>query len=266
MQAVAVDRSGNSRGWALVTGASDGIGRACTIQLAAEGWSLLLVARSQARLEQVCSEAGLLPERAMLIPADLTAPSACAEVVRRAATVPVRAAILAAGFGTSGPFFDGQLGDELGMIDLNCRAVAQLAHGLGQQMAARRNGTLVLMGSLVGFQGVAGAANYAATKAYVQTLAEGLMRELKSAGVNVLAIAPGPVQSGFAARARMTMGATDRPETVASGIVRALGTSGTIRPGGLSKLLGGSLALMPRSARSAILGRVMAGMTAGGHG
>jgi short-subunit dehydrogenase len=257
--------SSNAR-WALVTGASSGIGAACARLLAVDGWSLLLVGRSEARLAAAMRDAGPAQGEIRLIAADLNSPAACDAVVQAAAHHAVAAAILAAGFGTSGPFLAGNLADELDMIDVNCRAVAQMAHGVGQQMAARGSGTLVLLSSLVAFQGVARAANYAATKAYVQTLAEGLAAEWKPRGVAVLAVAPGPVNSGFAARAGLTMGATDTPETVARAIAAGLGRSGTIRPGVLSKLLGFSLGLLPRRARSGVMAQVMAGMTGAGDG
>lgn len=98
---------------------------------------------------------------------------------------------------------------ELDMIDVNCRAVAALTHAFGQRFAARGKGGIVLMSSLVAFQGVAHAANYAATKAYVQSLAEGLRTELAPLGVAVVACAPGPIASGFAARASMVMSMSD---------------------------------------------------------
>ncbi|MEO1163110.1 MAG: SDR family NAD(P)-dependent oxidoreductase, partial [Chloroflexota bacterium] len=112
------------------------------------------------------------------------------------------------------------------------------------------------------FQGVPMSAHYAATKAYVQSLAEGLHLELASHGVDVLAVAPGPVASGFAEQADMQMGATVTPEAVAKGTLNALGKKITVRPGWLSLALESALALLPRWARARIMGQVMSGMTA----
>ena len=117
------------------------------------------------------------------------------------------------------------------------------------------------MSSIVAFQGVPRAANYAATKAYIQTLAEGLRVELQPFGIDVIASAPGPVKSGFAARANMEMGAAERPGTVAARTLDLLGRKMTVRPGFLSKLLGYSLATSPRWARVLIMTQVMRGMT-----
>ena len=104
------------------------------------------------------------------------------------------------------------------------------------------------------------AAHYAATKAYVQTLAEGLHIELAARGVDVIASAPGPIHSGFAARANMRMGFALKPEDVAQGTLNALGRKMTVRPGWLSKFLEAALKL-PRVLRVRIMKLVMGGMT-----
>jgi short-subunit dehydrogenase len=117
------------------------------------------------------------------------------------------------------------------------------------------------MSSLVAFQGVPKAATYAATKAFVQTFAEGLRAELETHGVDVLASAPGPVRSGFEARADMKMSVALSPPVVARATIEALGRKGTVRPGFLSKGLEASLAPLPRRARVRMMGMVMGGMT-----
>jgi short-subunit dehydrogenase len=118
-----------------------------------------------------------------------------------------------------------------------------------------------MLSSIVAFQGVPGSAHYAATKAYVQTLAEGLHLEWKGHGVDVLALAPGPVATGFAERAKLYMTNAASPDVVAEQGLRALGRVGTARPGLLAKLLGYSLAMTPRWGRIRIMRMVMRGMT-----
>jgi short-subunit dehydrogenase len=105
------------------------------------------------------------------------------------------------------------------------------------------------------------ATNYAATKAFIQSFAEGLHYELASLGVDVLSSAPGPVSSGFASRARMTMGKAASTQEVALGTVNGLGKTVTVRPGFLSKFLGWSLMTLPRSLRIRIMYKIMSGMT-----
>lgn len=248
--------------WAVVTGASDGIGRALARELARHGVSLALVARRRDALDALAEELrrgqGVDVE---VVPADLASPRGVAAVVAATAARDVGLLVAAAGFGTSGPFVEGDVDRELELIDVNVRAVAALAHHFGRRFAAKGRGGLVLMSSLVAFQGVPRAANYAASKAYVQSLAEALRAELAPQGVDVIASAPGPVHSGFGLRAGMRLGAAAAPEVVARETLAALGRRGTVRPGWLSKLLEWSLAALPRRARVRMMARVMAGMT-----
>ena len=119
------------------------------------------------------------------------------------------------------------------------------------------------MSSLVAFQGVPRAANYAATKAFIQSFAEGLGHELGPRGVDVLATALGPVRSGFATRAAMTMARAQTPDEVAGATLRARGRRRTVRPGLLAKLLELSLKVLPRWGRVRMMAAVMAEMTKG---
>jgi short-subunit dehydrogenase len=248
--------------WAVVTGASDGIGRDFALQLAQSGLNLVLVARRGEVLAELGRELeqrhGIQPR---VVAADLGTPAGIADVLRATAALDVGLLVASAGFGTSGRFIDAAIGPELDMIDVNCRAVAALAHHFGARFAKQRRGGIVLMSSLVAFQGVPRAANYAATKAYVQSLAEGLRVELAPFDVEVLASAPGPILSGFAKRADMTMGMASSPRAVARGTLDALGRTGTVRPGWLSKLLEWSLTFLPRWGRVRMMGVVMGGMT-----
>ncbi|HUO55189.1 MAG TPA: SDR family NAD(P)-dependent oxidoreductase [Rhodoblastus sp.] len=248
--------------WALVTGASDGIGRAIAGELARQGLSLVLVARRRGALEELAQ--GLNARyrtQARVLVADLSSPSEVARVDVETRDLDIGLLVASAGYGGSGPFVDASQESELGMIDVNCRALAQSAQDFARRFVARGRGGLVLMSSVVAFQGVPRAANYAATKAYVQTLAEGLAVELKDKGVEVLASAPGPVVTGFGARSGMKIARGQTPEEVALGTLRALGRRTTVRPGFLAKALEAALAPLPRPYRVRVMGRVMAGMT-----
>lgn len=243
----------------MVTGASDGIGEAIARELAARGLRLVLVARREERLRALDAELG---GHGRVVVADLATREGVLAVIEAAADLDVGLLVASAGFGTSGAFVEGDLQAEFSMLDVNCRAVCALAHHFGKRLVARKRGGMVLMSSLLAFQGTPGAAHYAATKAYVQTFAEGLARELAPHGVAVLASAPGPVHTGFAERADMKMSMGITPEQVARGTVRALGRRTTVRPGWLSKFLEGSMAFLPRALRARILGRVMGSMIA----
>lgn len=253
--------------WALVTGASDGIGAAIAADLAGRGLHLVLVARGGDRLHALAQS--LQRDHSVdvvAVAADLASDAGVEVVLREVSDKDIGLYVGCAGFGTAGPFVDNSVTVELEMIDVNCRALTALLHPLAQAMQERRKGGIVLMGSIVAFQGVANSANYAATKAYVQTLAEGLATELTPSGVDVLASAPGPVNTGFAARADMRMGKAATAQDVAGATLDALGRTATVRPGFQSKLLGYGLATLPRRLRSRILGQIMTGMTKHRHG
>jgi short-subunit dehydrogenase len=248
--------------WAVVTGASDGIGEAFARDLAVAGLNLVLVARRHERLEALAGELTArygIDTRPLAL--DVGKPDSLDTLARRTEMFEVGLLVAAAGYGTSGRFVDSLLEAELEMIDVNCRAVAGHVIHFGRLMAKRRRGGIVLMSSLLAFQGVPRAANYAATKAYIQTLAEGLSFELAPYHVDVVASAPGPIFSGFARRAAMTMSFAQRPKDVVEGTLAALGRRVTARPGWLSKLLEGSMTGLPRGARVRIMAAIMARMT-----
>jgi len=248
--------------FALVTGASEGIGRAVAEELGARGLNLVLVARRQAQLEEVAraieAQHGV---SVRVLPADLADRAAVEHVLAEVAAIDIGLFVAAAGFGTSGRFLDNPAESEADMLDVNCRAVLVMTHAMAARFVARGRGGIVLLSSIVAFQGVPHAANYSATKAYVQTLAEGLGPELGPLGVDVLAVIPGPVRSGFAGRAGMRMSQAADPAEIARASIASLGRRSSVRPGRLSKLLGGSLSLLPRSGRTLVMGRIMAGMT-----
>ncbi|GAA4342047.1 SDR family NAD(P)-dependent oxidoreductase [Flaviaesturariibacter amylovorans] len=265
MQLPATERARLLRGygpWALVTGASSGIGRELATQLAVAGLHLVLCARSGAALEAFSEElrARYRIEVAVLA-VDLGTDEGPEAVVAATRDRDIGLLVCAAGFGTSGRFTDTALSDELDLLRLNCLALLHLTHHFSRRFAAQRRGGIILLSSIVAFQGVPYAANYAASKAYVQSLAEALAVELRPAGVAVLAAAPGPVRSGFGERAHMQMGAALLPNEVAVPILQALGRRTTVLPGFLSKLLTWALRTVPRAGKVRIMAMVMGGMT-----
>lgn len=248
--------------WAVVTGASDGIGREFAQVLAENGFNLVLCARREERLQSLAAilqrDYGIDCE---IVAADLSQPEGIARLHRLADEHDVGLLIASAGFGTSGWFLDGELANEQQMLSVNCAAVLEQCLHYSKKFAARGKGGIVLMSSVLAFMGTPRSANYAATKAYIQSLAEGLRAELKPLGVDVIASAPGPIATGFASRANLQMAQSLKPRVVATQTLAALGKQGTVRPGWLSKLLGWSLATAPRSLRVKIIALVMKGMT-----
>jgi short-subunit dehydrogenase len=247
--------------WAIVTGASEGVGREISLALAERGLNLVLVARRVELLESLSETIkAQFNVQTMVIPADLSQTSAIESLMQSTSKLNIGLLIANAGYGTSGALIDANLQTELNMLDVNCRALLVLSHHYGKKFATQKRGGIVLMSSIMAFQGVPNMANYAATKAYVQTLAEGLHIELAPYGVDVHASAPGPIETGFAKRSNLKMGAAAKPKTVALDTLNAIGKSTTVRPGFLAKFLEYSLKLLPRWGRVRVMQLVTKGM------
>lgn len=249
--------------WAIVTGATSGIGLELAQRLAEAGLNLVINAR---RPDELTKVAQLLTATngvtVRVVAADLADPAGIQQLIDQTADLAVGLLVASAGYGTSGLFIQSTLAEELNMVRVNCEAVLALTHHYGNRFAEQKRGGIILLSSLVAFQGVPFSANYAATKAYVQSLAEALAVELKPAGVEVLAAAPGPVRSGFGERANMVMNMALTPAQVGIPVLRALGRQTTVLPGLLTKFLVYSLRTVPRWGKVKIMQQVMGGMTA----
>jgi short-subunit dehydrogenase len=182
--------------WALVTGASEGIGESFARALAARGLHLLLVARREGPLESLAAE--LRAAHAVQVrtaSADVARPDLLAVLDGLAGDAEVGLLVHNAAFSALGPFLDRPLDDLMKVIDVNCRAPLAMAHHFARKMAPRGRGGILLMSSLAGGQGTPMVASYAASKAFEIVLAEGLWDELRPAGVDVLACRAGPTRT-----------------------------------------------------------------------
>ncbi|KDN83850.1 SDR family NAD(P)-dependent oxidoreductase [Kitasatospora cheerisanensis] len=233
-------------GWAVVTGASSGIGEALAHQLAGRGHRLQLVARRKDRLERLAQELRQRHRVAVEVrECDLADRAERAALCEHLAGLEI--AILAnnAGFTTCGPLAGGDARREAQEVEVNAVAVHELTLAVLPGMLARRSGRILFTGSTAGMQPVPTAATYAATKAFVNTFAESLHGELRGTGVSCTLLAPGPVRSEF-----MAVGgaqeleerrwfAWQTPETVAKAGLRAARWGRRVSvPGPMAKLQG----------------------------
>jgi short-subunit dehydrogenase len=244
--------------WVLVAGASDGIGREIATELSRKGLKLVLVARNQERLEGlIASLQNAGSPEIRIVAADLSTKAGRDSLIVNTADLEIGLFVAAAGFGTSGSFLEGSDDTESNMVELNCVMPMVLSRHYARPMAIRGHGGIIFLSSILGFQGVPWLASYAATKGFVQVLAEGLSVELKGEGVDVLAVAPGPVHSGFSSRAALTYPMADNPAKVARQVVASLGRKKTIHPGSVSTLLSIMLGPLSRPKRARVLGASM---------
>lgn len=248
--------------WAIVTGASSGIGKALAIHIAGCGVNVVLNARSEDTLQRFAADLEkTFGVKCIVVASDLSIEKGIKALTDATQDLDIGLMVASAGFGTSGSFVHSSIKDEHDMLKVNCEALLLLTHAYANKFIHRKKGGIILLSSIISFQGAPYATHYAATKAYVQTLAEGLYHELRPKGVDVLAAAPGPVHTGFAARAKMQMDLALRPEDIALPILKALGKQSTVIPGGLSKLLAYSISIVPRSWQVKIMRMVMKKMT-----
>lgn len=248
--------------YALVTGATSGIGKEIAYLLASAGFGLLIVARNENELQKVSDHLfNSYHVSVSFLATDLSTEEGIHKLISFSETFDIGLFVANAGFGTSGLFLESTLSQELNMLALNCESLLVLTHHFSRRLADRGRGGIVLMSSMVGFQGTPHAANYAATKAYVQSLGEALYHELKEVHVDILTASPGPVNTGFEERANMKMGKALRPSDVGVPILKSLGKRSTVLPGLLTKILVYSLRTVPRWAKVRIMKKVMSGMT-----
>ena len=240
--------------WALVTGASAGIGRAFAFSLARRGMHVVLTARRAERLEALArllrTEHGVQAE---VVAADLAEPGEAERVWAEASDgSEVHLLVNNAGFGAKGRFDELSRGRQAEMVRLNCTALLELTHLALPEMRARGAGGIVNVASVAAFQPVPDLATYAATKAFVLSLSQAVAEESRGSGVRVVALCPGPVSTEFQEVAGTTV--NDRTlgimtaAEVAEAALRALEAGDdTVVPGMLNRL--GTVAgrMLPRS-------------------
>jgi uncharacterized protein len=185
--------------WALVTGASAGIGAALARELASHGAKLILTARRKERLETLAAELTAQGTEVQIVVADLNDPSAPQQIYD--ATVGsglmVDVVVNNAGLGQYGAFVSNPVEQEMSQVRVNCESMVRLTRLFVPHMIERRRGWILILASTASFQPVPYLSTYAATKAFDRFFALGLAAEVARFGVKVTALCPGPTESEF---------------------------------------------------------------------
>jgi short-subunit dehydrogenase len=215
-----------SKSWAVVTGASSGLGVAYAERMAADGANVVLVARSADKMEKVA--ASLRAQHGvdtLVLAVDLTDRAARAEVVELLKERDVSHLINNAGFGTIDSFHEISEERILSELELNVVALTELSRAAVPGMLSRGRGAIINVSSTAAFQAIPEMAVYAAAKAYVLRFTSALWGELKTTGVRALAVCPGPTETEFFANAGRASAMRRRrtPEQVVDATFDALG-------------------------------------------
>jgi uncharacterized protein len=250
--------------WALVTGASSGIGRGFAEQLAANGINVVLAARRLSTLDEIGQE---LARRHGIgfrtVRADLSRPDFMDTVIEATRDLDIGLVVSNAGDMVMGEFLASPADALVDEARLNVDAHLRLTHHFGQRLAQRGRGGLLLVSSTAALQGVPYSANYAASKSYVFTLGQALHHELAAAGVNVTVLLPGatatPMLGRFGAD-KTAMGRLAMPvDTCVADALKALRANRAVRVSGfMNRLL---LVTTPRSARTRLMGTLSKAMS-----
>jgi uncharacterized protein len=248
------------RRYAVVTGASSGIGLELAKQCAANGFDLLVCAEDP----EILTAASLLASNDVAVEplqADLATPEGC-EALAAAVTRPVDALLLNAGIGVGGAFIDTDLASELRMIALNCNHTIHVAKLLLPRMVGRGQGRVLITGSVVSTSPNPFQAVYGATKAFVMSFGEALRYELKDTGVTVTVLQPNATDTQFFERAdlmdtQVGQAKKDDPALVAKqGFEAMMAGKDSVLGGGLkSKLEGLMNEVLPETVKAAQAGK-----------
>ena len=235
------------KSWVLITGASSGFGEEFARQYAEQGHSLVLVARRLDRLQRLAEalrqqfRVDVVVERV-----DLSEVAAVSQLHQRLRERGIAIDILInnAGHGLQGSFLDGQLDAVLGMVQLDVASLTAVTHVFAQDMRTRGRGKILLVASLLAYQGVQNFAVYSAAKAYVLRLGEALHRELKSDGITVTALCPGMSDTGFATAAQ---------QKITPALKRLMMQPGPVVRAGIRALRAGRMSVVPGLANKAMV-------------
>ena len=241
--------------WALVAGASVGLGASFAHELAQKGLNLALVARRPDPLQSLAAELekkhGI---KVRTIQQDLAAPDMLSKIASQTEDIEIGLLVYNTAYLLIGDFFEHPLEKVQRLVDVNCRGPITLTHHFGQKMIERKRGGIILMSSLSGFQGAPWLTGYGATKAFNIVLAEGLWYELKDKGVDVLVCIAGAISTPNYEESKPEKLGPFAPkaltiEKVAHDAVAGLGKKHIVIPGRAYSFSNKFMGIMPRKQR-----------------
>lgn len=188
----------NYGNWAIITGASSGIGEEFSRQLAKQKFNLVLVARRKDRLITIASE---LKEKCkvevLIISLDLSQPDFITTIEKETKHIDIGLLVNNAGFTISQNFLNSPIETQLQLVDVNIKAVTLLTHYFGNRMRTRGRSGIINVSSASAYLPIAGWSVYAASKAYVLSFTQALWHEFKGSEIDILALCPGATKSEF---------------------------------------------------------------------
>jgi short-subunit dehydrogenase len=217
--------------WALVTGASSGIGAEFARSLAHEGLAIVLTARRQERLDTLAADLRrAYGVETRVVAADLSTDEGMQQVADAISDLPIAIAVMNAGFGAAGPFDTTDRERLRDMVRLHCEAPVELTHRLLPGMQERGRGAVVFTGSVAAHQAVPLHGLYAASKAFQLRLGEALHFELREKNIDVLVLEPGVTDTEFQELAGERRLYGDPPSQVVESALEALGQQSSLVP------------------------------------
>ncbi len=251
---------------ALITGASSGIGHELSKLFAADGYNLVLVARSKQKLDVIAADfRATYKVDAMPLAKDLALPGAADEIwaTLQTQSVAIDALVNSAGYGMHGLFARDDPAEQLKMMQVNLVAVTRLTRLVLPGMIERGYGRILNIGSTGSFAPGPMMAVYCATKASVLSLSEALHEELKGTGVSVTALCPGVTRTGFQARANVEKtryvksGSMTVQQVALIGYTALKRGTAVVVPGWMNWLMTFSIRLVPRSLSASVSRRML---------
>jgi len=245
--------------WALITGASSGLGKEFAKQIASYGFNTILIARNEKALDELSLYINTeFKVKTKIVIADLKDDAQIQTIMDECQTLDVGLLINCAGLTLSKEYLDNNIEDEIDILNVNVKAPMILTHYFGTKMRTQKKGGIIFVSSIMALSGASSWANYNATKAHNLLLSEGIGQELKKDNIEVLALTPGTIQTGFqrTSNTNTTLGALDVKDVARDGL-SSLGQKRTVISGFKNKIIAFLTRITPRAINTVIFSTVV---------